>query len=186
MLVITGAGILLVRAFRTLQEVEIEFLGYGLGIRFRLDLNDNGKVVSVREGNIRNQDITLFRELHPGRIGAVAANHANDLFADRLRLFCLVDRCDLDLAIIGYKEFEVGFDGGKESSSVRAVLDSRMTLTVLVIIVGMVIVFLAVVLPVAVISLVAMITVFLTMVMIVVMIVIGAGGAEEGKRHGGE
>lgn len=51
---IASAGILFVVACRAIHEIQVEFLDHGFRIGRRLDLNNNGEVVALREGSLRD------------------------------------------------------------------------------------------------------------------------------------
>lgn len=136
MLVIAGAGVFLVFASGTLSEVQIELFSLRFGICCGLDLNHNREVVAFRKGGVGNEDVALFDEFHPGWAGAVATDHCDGLLTDRLRFSVIIDRSDLDFAVIGDKEFEVRFNGMENSTAVGAGFRFRMVVIVVMIVVG--------------------------------------------------
>ena len=119
-LVIAGAGVLLVVAGRTVVEIQIEFLDHSFRIGCWLDLHDNGKVVAFRERLIRDKNIASLLHGHAGGIGATAAGDANGLFAYRNGLSILSECGDLHFAVLGHEEFEMRLDAVENFASVGA------------------------------------------------------------------
>lgn len=115
-----GACVFGVCAGRAVAEVEGELLDSCLGIGHGLDLDNDRKIVSFREGFVGDQRVAFFGEAHAGRIRATAAGDGNALSSERDGVARIIDRRDFYLAVFGDEELKVGFDAGENAPAVQA------------------------------------------------------------------
>ena len=116
--VIAGAGILLVVAGRAIGQVQVKLLDHRLGVGSWLDLYNHRKIIAFRKCDIGEQNIAFLFQRHAGRVGSAATGDADSLFADRDRFPIFSERGDLDFAILGDEELEMGLDCVEDAAAV--------------------------------------------------------------------
>lgn len=183
MLVVAGAGVLLVGALGALHEIQIELVRNRLAVGSVLDLNDDGEVISLRKSDVGNQHIALLFEFHAGRIRTIPTDYFHDLLADWLEFFVVGDTGDLDLTILGHEELQVGFDTGEETTAIRTVLDALVIMVMPFFAFGVGVV---IALFVTFVTVIAMVVFGMVVVMIVTVFFFGAGNRDQRKGDRGE
>lgn len=117
------AGILRLLAARARGDVESELCKSGLRLRSGLDLHDDGKVVSFRQGFIREERSVGLRERQLDRCRAISRGDGDDFSGCGNRFSVFADEGDLDFAVGRYQKLRVRLGRGEQSSPVRAGLD---------------------------------------------------------------
>jgi hypothetical protein len=136
MLVVAGTGVFFVFASGTVGEVQIEFFRLCFGICTGLDLDYNGEVVAFRKGLFRNENVALFRKLHPGGVGAIATDHGDGLLANGLGFSVVGQCCDLHFPVFGDKELQVWLNCEKNTTAIGTGFSFRMVVIVVMFVVG--------------------------------------------------
>src|SRR5690606_22907969 len=133
--VVADAGVFLVVAGGAVGEVQVESFEDGLGVGGGLDLDDDGEVVAFGEGNVGDEDVALFLEVHPGGVGAAAAGDLDGLLADGHGSAFVVQSGDLDFAVVGHEELQVRLDSVEHSAAVGAGLGVLVVVIVIMVVV---------------------------------------------------
>lgn len=117
---LAGAGVLLVVAGRTFDEIEIKFLNHRTGIGRHFQLHHGREVIPFRQDTIGYQHVALFDETEASGGTTIPSDDRCRLFGDRQGFQSLVHKCQGDFAIISDEKLDMGFDGHQDAPTIRA------------------------------------------------------------------
>ena len=141
-LVLACASVLKIVAGWTFIEIDVGTNRLGFGIFAGLNAQNGGDIFPRRKFFFRNVSLTHFFEAHLGWLRAITADHREACFWNCNDLVVIIDKGQLNLAILCHEELKMWLDLCNQLSVIWTLLAMGSMIMTFVVIVVMVIVLL--------------------------------------------
>jgi uncharacterized membrane protein YhaH (DUF805 family) len=136
-LVLACASVFKIVAGWTIIEIDVETNRLGFGILAGLNAQNGGNIFPRRKFFFRNVTLTHFFEAHLGWLRTITADHREACFWNGYDLVVIIDKGQLDLAILCHEELKMWLDLCNQLSMIWSLLamgSMIMTFVVMVIV----------------------------------------------------